>query len=55
MEPLSDPKKDRVVKNLKAPPHKPLDKSLLWPEKLKCTQECFKNKEEIRKIKKKPK
>lgn len=35
MEPLNDPIKDRVVKNLKPPPHKPLDKALLWPEKLK--------------------
>ena len=37
MEPLSDPIKDRQVKNLKPPPHKPLDKALLWPEKLKST------------------
>lgn len=35
MDSLSDPLKDRVVKNLKAPPHKPLDKSLIWPDKLK--------------------
>lgn len=38
MEPLSDPKKDRVVNNLKAPPHKHLDRNLLWPEKIKCKQ-----------------
>ena len=35
MELLADPLKDRVVKNLKAPPHKPLDKALIWPEKMK--------------------
>lgn len=35
MEPLSDPKNDRQVKSLKPPPHKPLDKALIWPEKLK--------------------
>lgn len=35
MELLSDPIKDRQVKSLKAPPHKPLDKALIWPEKLK--------------------
>lgn len=38
MELLSDPLKDRQVKNLKPPPHKPLEKSLLWPEKLKSTK-----------------
>ena len=38
MESLPDPLKDRQVKNLKAPPHKPLDKLLLWPEKLKSAQ-----------------
>jgi len=35
MEFLPDPLKDRVVKNLKAPPQRPLDKTLIWPEKLK--------------------
>lgn len=35
MELLSDPIKDRQVKSLKSPPHKPLDKALMWPEKLK--------------------
>ena len=35
MELLLDPLKDRVVKNFKAPPHRPLDKSFIWPEKLK--------------------
>ena len=31
MQPLLDPLKDRKVKSLKPPPHKPLDKDLLWP------------------------
>lgn len=30
MEPLKDPKKDRNVKTLKAPPSLPLTSSLLW-------------------------
>lgn len=30
MEPLKDPKKDRVVKTLKAPPSQPLLSSLIW-------------------------
>lgn len=38
MELLSDPLKDRQVKNLKPPPHKPLEKQFLWPEKLKSTK-----------------
>jgi serine/threonine-protein phosphatase 2B catalytic subunit len=41
MEPLGDPLKDRQVKTLKAPPHKPLDKALLWPEKLKSNISFF--------------
>lgn len=32
MEPLNDPLKDRAVKSVKAPPHKPLDKKLIWPD-----------------------
>ena len=32
MEPLSDPLKDRRVKNVKPPPHKPLAAKLMWKE-----------------------
>jgi len=32
--PLSDPKNDRVVKDVKAPPHKPLPSSDLFPESI---------------------
>lgn len=32
MEPLSDPLKDRRVKNVKPPPHKPLAEKLMWRE-----------------------
>ena len=32
MEALSDPCKDRTVKSVKAPPHKPLSKKLFWPD-----------------------
>ena len=35
MEPLSDPIKDRVVKQVKPPPHRPLDPKLMFPDKLK--------------------
>jgi len=35
MEPLSDPSKDRVVKSVKPPPHRPLARHLMFPEKLK--------------------
>eukprot|EP01017_Pseudomicrothorax_dubius_P025657 TRINITY_DN2794_c0_g2_i5.p1 TRINITY_DN2794_c0_g2~~TRINITY_DN2794_c0_g2_i5.p1 ORF type:complete len:215 (-),score=21.28 TRINITY_DN2794_c0_g2_i5:30-674(-) len=35
MEPLSDPLKDRVMKSIRAPPHRPLDRSLIWPARLK--------------------
>ena len=35
MDLLKDPVNDRMVKTLKAPPHKPLDQKLLYPEKLK--------------------
>eukprot|EP00388_Colpodella_angusta_P004309 GDKJ01014310.1.p1 GENE.GDKJ01014310.1~~GDKJ01014310.1.p1 ORF type:complete len:574 (-),score=112.39 GDKJ01014310.1:391-2112(-) len=31
MEPLSDPKKDRVVQEVRPPPHKPLTNALLYP------------------------
>jgi len=30
MEPLSDPLKDRRVKNVKPPPHKTLSSNLIW-------------------------
>ena len=32
MEQLSDPLKDRRVKNVKPPPHKPLCDKLMWKE-----------------------
>jgi hypothetical protein len=32
MEPLSDPLKDRAVKGVKPPPHKPLLDSLMWKD-----------------------
>jgi len=35
MEPLLDPTKDRVIKSIKAPPHRPLPRELMFPEKLK--------------------
>jgi len=35
MEPLSDPNKDRVVKSVKPPPHRPLAKHLMFPDRLK--------------------
>lgn len=35
MEPLNDPLKDRTVKSVKAPPHRPLDPKLMFPDKLK--------------------
>ncbi len=41
MDTLADPLKDRIVKTLKPPPHKPLDKTLIWPEKLKGSEELF--------------
>ncbi len=31
MEPLKNPENDRVVKQLRAPPHRPLSKNLIWP------------------------
>lgn len=36
MEPLTDPIKDRVVKTIKPPPHRPLTREQMFPEKLKC-------------------
>lgn len=35
MEPLCDPLEDRPVKSHPAPPHKPLDHKLLFPQHLK--------------------
>ena len=35
MEPLPDPIKDRVVKTIKPPPHRPLARESMFPEKLK--------------------
>ena len=32
MEPLADPKKDRAIKSVKPPPHKPLSSELLWKD-----------------------
>ena len=32
MEDLIDPLKDRVVKSVRPPPHKPLHHNLIWPE-----------------------
>lgn len=31
-ETLPDPKKDRVVSEIPAPPHKPIDKNVLFPQ-----------------------
>lgn len=35
MDILSDPKGDRIVKSVKAPPHRPLATNLMFPDKLK--------------------
>ena len=35
MDLLKDPANDRYVKTLKPPPHRPLMKSLMFPDKLK--------------------
>jgi len=35
MEPLSDPLKDRQIKSVKPPPHRPLLTQLMFPERLK--------------------
>lgn len=34
MEPLSDPRNDRPVKSMKAPPARPLTSELLWDQGL---------------------
>lgn len=36
MEPLCDPRKDRRVKNVKPPPHRPLSTELLFPKGASC-------------------
>jgi hypothetical protein len=41
MLPLSDPNNDRVVKTVRAPPHRPLDKHLFWPQQLKGNTEIL--------------
>ena len=35
MDLLKDPTNDRMVKTLKPPPHRPLSRNLMFPEKLK--------------------
>ena len=35
MKPLLDPNNDRFVKSVKLPPHRPLDKNLIWPPEMK--------------------
>jgi serine/threonine-protein phosphatase 2B catalytic subunit len=35
MEPLADPVKDRVLKTVRPPPHRPLNRTLMFPEKLR--------------------
>ncbi len=32
MEPLKDPKNDRVLKNVRPPPSKPLDTNIIWAD-----------------------
>jgi serine/threonine-protein phosphatase 2B catalytic subunit len=40
MDSLKDPVNDRQVKALQAPPHKPLSRALMFPDKLKCKYLC---------------
>jgi len=35
MEPLTDPAKDRAVKTVKPPPHRPLTRQMMFPDRLK--------------------
>ena len=35
MDPLSDPLKDRAIKSVKPPPHRPLSRQLMFPDRLK--------------------
>lgn len=37
MDLLKDPANDRQVKTLKAPPHRPLSRNLMFPDKLKSS------------------
>jgi serine/threonine-protein phosphatase 2B catalytic subunit len=37
MELLKDPSNDRAVKTLKPPPHRPLSRQLMFPDRLKST------------------
>ena len=39
MDVLKDPANDRSVKTLKPPPHRPLSKNLMFPDKLKSTSQ----------------
>ena len=41
MEPLNDPLKDRMVKQVKPPPHRHLDAKLMFPDKLKRKKPAF--------------
>lgn len=41
MDLLKDPAGDRSVKTLKPPPHRPLDRKLIFPEKLKGEEMIF--------------
>lgn len=41
MEVLNDPLKDRVVKTVKPPPHRPLETKLMFPDKLKRNLRFF--------------
>ena len=41
MELLSDPVKDRQVKSVRPPPHKPLNIQTVFPEKLKSLYLCY--------------
>ena len=36
MESLNDPTDDRVIKEVPAPPHRPISDDLLYPNKCKC-------------------
>ena len=41
MESLNDPTDDRVIKEVPAPPHRPISDDLLYPNKCKLTQPMF--------------
>lgn len=42
MDLLKDPSNDRVVKTLKPPPHRHLDRKLMFPDRLKGRDHGFK-------------